>query len=502
MDGGREQAAAPPAEGPAVQPAAPGQGQQQQQQAFLQQQQQQAYLQQQHNQQEQMRLALERAANAAADQQAEAADGTINIQRLAQQVGGMATLMAAMQTNAAMLQQQGHFQQQQTLAAATAAGLAAQAAGQAAQSVRPPAPFTPRKEKLPVPVLPDPAEDFEGFMRKYAEFTYQWVSAPGVTDWDIAKALKDALPDAIQSDFVITCPIPQLSLQKLEGYIRENYESEFETRQLKVVNELQAFQRSTPSLREYIRQFELLIAKCATHNHRVDNKDLMLISKAQLSPEAQSEVLRHMNSFRDLTGTAITYAQLKRHLLTYEGNSTAFVRVNATQVANDDNASQNVHWQQQQREGGWQPRNPRWVRRGDRRPSPYSKGKDKGGKGGWRRERTPTDEICRNFAYRGNCSYGDRCRFVHEGAARSPSRGRDAPRSPSRGRDAPAPRSASPARFGRDAPRSSSRGRSPKGKGKGKSRSGSPRRFEGQAAGRGHPSRSPAPNAGGRPYRH
>jgi len=492
MDAGHGEAAPPaavaaeaPADGAAADPLAFAQQQQQMQQDAFQRQ----------HQFVQMQRALEQAANQAADQQAAAADGNVTMQRVAQQLGGMATILQAMQTNQSMLQQQS-FQQSANAAHAQATAMAAMQA--ATQPTQPHTPFTPRKEKIPVPTLPDPAEDFDGFMRQYDEFVFQWQNF--ATEWDLAKAVKDALPQKIRQDFELSCSVADITCAKIIAYLKENYQTEFETRQLQVLQELNSFQRTTSSLREYIRQFELLLTKCTSVNHRVDNRDLLLISKAQLTPEVQSEVLRHINSYKAFTGQPITYAQLKQHLLTYEGTN-AFVRVNVAE-------QQDVNWQQ--RDGGY--RRPYGGRKGDRRPSPYGGWK---GKGDWSRGRSPsrtsTGERCRQFLKWGNCSWGDQCKFVHERSnyygdadgnpRRSPSRGRDA-RPPSSGRDGVT----SPARFGSRSPKGKGKGksRSPKGRGKGKSRSpnGSPRRFDGQAAGsagRGHPSRSPGPGGGGRP---
>ena len=476
-------AAEAPADGAAADPLAFAQQQQQMQQDAFQRQHQFA----------QMQRALEQAANQAAEQQAEAADGHVSMQRVAQQLGGMATILQAMQTNQTMLQQQS-FQQSANAAHAQVTALAAMQAATQPDLLRTQTPFTPRKEKIPVPTLPDPTEDFDGFMRQYDEFVFQWQSVGDV--WDVAKAVKDALPQKIRQDFERSCSVADISCAKIIEYLKENYQTDFETRQLEVLQELNSFHRTTSSLREYIRQFELILTKCSSVHHRVDNKDLLLISKAQLTPEIKSEVLRHINSYKAFTGQPISYAQLKQHLLTYEGTN-AFVRVNVAE-------QQNVNWQQ--RDGGYR------FRRGDRRdrrPSPYG-GK---GKGDWGRGRSPsrtsTGERCRQFERRGNCSYGDRCKFVHERGNYHGDADGNPRRSPSRGRDARPPSS------GRDGVTSPARGRSPKGKGKGKSRSpkgrgkgksrspnGSPRRFDGQAAGsagRGHPSRSPAPGGGGRP---
>ena len=481
--------------------------QQQQQQQFLQQQAQHEFQQAQQRfqaLQEQMQSTEARAA----EQFDQAGDGTVNLQRMSAQMKNMAAVMQAMQANQAAMQQQQFF------------AFAAQGQATPTPAGSTGTPTAHREHKyydLKLVSLPDPNENFDGFMRSADEFIFQH-SRPDATfpgrgtrdDWDIAKALKDALPEALRSDFELTCATPEISLTRVLNFIKDNYQEDYEVRKLRLIEEFSQFQRTTSSLKTYVREFEHQMFRLRTVSHTVNDREMVLITKAMLTPEAKADVLKSMNNKVLYTNVACTYAEVKKILMTFEGNTSAFVRVNTTEQSSAQHhaQTQHVHWGET---GGGKDKN-NWRRgRTSDRYQPYGKGprndrsrtpqrdfrsrsgtptrelcrqfqrgacrfgancrfqhvdnrsrsREHGGKGGSPRRSGGPAPPCRQFQ-QGNCTYGDRCRFTHGGSPRrSPSGGRDG--TPRRFAGSPANRSQSP-RFGA----------------------------------RGSPSRSPAPAQGGR----
>ena len=263
--------------------------------------------------------------------------------------------------------------------------------------------------------LPDPKGNWINFKRKADEAIIE-ADSLGALPFQKVRWLADALPVHDQNllrDFMSVARMQETdALANIMTWLEARHGPTAGAEELEVTESFDYFRRTSADFEMYVDNFEAHVQRLIAIGEPLTEaqKRRFLIAKADLPKNAKAKLLSTLLQIRKCKGVSVdVYSDVKESLIALGKESNHFVRVNATEEA------QNVNYSSS----------------GPYRPSSASR------------------PACRHFA-RGNCTRGGACRFAHDaGRGQTPERGQGSGRGYERSRS---PR-ASP-RFERQSSRS------------------------------------------------